>query len=256
MPGSRLSYMRCFRCHQPGHFANECLLPPAPSYGVPTIASAFLSKPTRQTPHVVGKSTSKRGQFLMGAAAGSAHTVGKPRAKDGPSVHVIAKTSPVSAARALRAARTEAGVYVLELPKGRFYVGKSTNIEERLEQHKSGTGASCAEKFIRRVAPLTQPDDDTEAWERAETLARMHRAGISKVRGWMFTAPELTEPQRETAFAQVTVFFNLAVSCCSTLTATPSAQVCERFDLCRKCGRGGHFAAACRCQSRAWFASN
>jgi hypothetical protein len=84
------------------------------------------------------------------------------------------------------------------------------------------------------VAPLTQPDDDTEAWERAETLARMHRAGISKVRGWMFTAPELTEPQRETAFA----------------------QVCERFDLCRKCGRGGHFAAACRCQSRAWFAGN
>jgi predicted GIY-YIG superfamily endonuclease len=226
--------MRCFRCHQLGHFANDCLLPPAPSFGVASLASAFLSKPTRQSAHVVGKSTAKREQFLMGPAAGSAHTIGKPRSKDGPSVHVIARTSAAAATQALRAGRVEAGVYVLELPKGRFYVGKSGNVEERLEQHRRGEGASCAEKFIRRVAPITQPDEDAEAWERAETLARMRRVGISRVRGWMFTAPELTEAQREAAFG----------------------QVCERFDLCRRCGRSGHFAAACGAGSRAWFATN
>ena len=226
-------YLRCFRCQQFGHFANECLLPPAPSYGLPSIASAFLSKPTRASPYVVGKSEAKKGgQFMMGpAAAGGQHVVGRVKAKDGPSVHVVGKTTPAAATKALRGARAEAGVYVLELPQGRYYVGKSGNVEDRLEQHRGGTGASCAEGFRRRVPPLTPPDDDAEAWERAETLARMRRHGISRVRGWMFTSPELTDAQREAAFS----------------------QVCERFDLCRRCGRAGHFATACAGGPRARF---
>jgi predicted GIY-YIG superfamily endonuclease len=234
------TYLRCYRCHQHGHFANECLLPPAPSYGLPSIAAAFLSKPTRASPYVVGKCErkSKGGQFMIqppSAAAGGQHVVGRVKAKDGPSVHVIGKTAPAAATKALKGARSEAGVYALELAGGKYYVGKSGNVLERIEQHRAGAGASCAEGFRRRVPTLTPPDDDAEAWERAETLARMRRHGISRVRGWMFTAPELTEAQREAAFA----------------------QVCERFDLCRRCGRAGHFAAACHCGagSRAWFFS-
>ena len=230
---SRTPYLRCFRCHELGHFANECLLPPAPSYGLPSIASSFLSKPTRASPYVVGKGGKQERQFLMGAAAGGASVVGRPRGADGPSVHVIGKHTPAAATRALKGAQTESGVYVLELPGGRYYVGKSGNVGGRLEQHRGGTGASCAEGFLRRLAPLTPPDDDAEAWERAETLARMRRHGIARVRGWMFTAPALTEPQREAAFT----------------------QVCERFDLCRRCGRGGHFAASCHAGSRAPFFS-
>jgi predicted GIY-YIG superfamily endonuclease len=214
-----------------GHFASDCLLPPAPSYGMPSLAAAFLSKPTRTSAHVIGKSSSKREQFLMGPAGGSAHTVGRPKAKDGPSVHVIAKTSAAAASKALRAARAEDGVYVLELPGGMFYVGKSGNIEERLEQHRKGEGAACVKGFLRRLAPLTPADEDAEAWERAETLARMRRHGIVRVRGWMFTAPELSEAQKEAAFG----------------------QVCERFDLCRRCGREGHFASDCHAKSRAPF---
>ena len=106
----------------------------------------------------------------------------------------------------------DAGVYVLELREGRFYVGKSTAIAARLRQHAEGTGATCARGFVRRVAPVTPRIDDLEAWERAETLTRMHAHGISKVRGWMYTAPSLGPALRDHAFQ----------------------QVCEKLDLCRR----------------------
>jgi hypothetical protein len=128
-----------------------------------------------------------------------------------------------------------AGVYVLEKPGGEFYVGKSGNIGERIRQHMEGSGASCARGGMRRVAPMTPAiSRDLEAWERAETLARMREHGISKVRGWMYTSPVLTDAEREHAFQ----------------------QVCERHDLCRRCGLGGHFAARCRVskQTRPWWA--
>ena len=116
------------------------------------------------------------------------------------------------------------GVYVLEKPGGEYYVGKSANIGERLRQHASGSGATCARGSVRRVAPMTPALTwDLEAWERAETLARMRAHGISKVRGWMYTSPVLSDAEREHAFH----------------------QVCEKHDLCRRCGAEGHFAAKC-----------
>lgn len=117
------------------------------------------------------------------------------------------------------------GVYVLQKEDGSFYVGKSLNVAERLKQHANGTGASCAHGSVRRVPTTTSPIvDDLEAWERAETLTRMRHFGISRVRGWMYTTPKLSDSQREHAFQ----------------------QVCEKHDLCRKCGNAGHFAAKCK----------
>ena len=116
------------------------------------------------------------------------------------------------------------GVYVLELPGGRYYVGKSGDIPERLRQHASGEGSACAKGFIRRAPVITPRTADLESWERAETLARMRRHGNGRVRGWLYTAPELGPAMREHAFQ----------------------QVCERFDLCRRCGEEGHFVTQCR----------
>ena len=52
---------------------------------------------------------------------------------------------------------------------------------------------------------------------------------MDNVRGWIFTGATLTPPERASAVA----------------------QMCERFDLCRRCGRGGHFATACYARSPA-----
>jgi hypothetical protein len=130
----------------------------------------------------------------------------------------------------------ERGVYVLQKPDGMIYVGKSQHIQERLRQHSEGQGASCAKGKFRRLPPLTQPCEDLEAWERSEVLARMRKHGIQKVRGWMYTTQEISEAEREHAFR----------------------QVCERFDLCRRCGLKGHFISRCNAvevQQPAWAVS-
>jgi hypothetical protein len=204
------SGMRCFRCRQIGHWADECQFVAAVRRLIakPTRASAYvIGRPKdRAGPHVVGKA--KPAQFVLGGAGASA------------------ALPPLG----------DKGVYVLELKDGGFYVGKSGAIEERLRQHagkkEPGAGAVCAKGFVGRVPPLTPRSEDLEAWERAETLARMYKHGIGRVRGWMYTSQEMSEAQREHAFA----------------------QICEKHDLCRRCGHGGHFAAECFAGVRAPWA--
>lgn len=179
--------MRCPCCRQFGHTKDEC-----PRVD---LAPLFVGRPTRHSPYTLGGPPRKGGRtvepFLLGLGEGRISDV---------------------------------GVYVLELRDGRYYVGKSASIAARLRQHAAGTGACCAKGFVRRVAPITPHSSDLEAWERAETLARMHRHGISRVRGWMYTCPAMPPHQREHAFQ----------------------QVCEKLDLCRRCGRPGHFIADCQ----------
>jgi hypothetical protein len=119
-------------------------------------------------------------------------------------------------------------IYVLKFADGAtpaFYVGKSKDVEERLQQHAAGQGAACTTgRQFTRVEPTTIGSAaDLEAWERAEVLARMHEFGIGAVRGWKFTMRFMPLSQRLAAFD----------------------DVCERLDLCRECGRGTHFVEAC-----------
>lgn len=122
---------------------------------------------------------------------------------------------------------SEEGVYVLRFTDGSkplFYVGKSSNIQMRIQQHTQGQGAACTtgREFTR--VPCLAPDmTDMESWERSEVLERMHQFGMDSVRGWKFTLRTMPLAQRVSAFD----------------------DVCERFDLCRRCGRGSHFIREC-----------
>jgi len=124
------------------------------------------------------------------------------------------------------------GVYVLRLdnkPTPFFYVGKSSNIAERIQQHRDGEGAYCVmgEPFTQ-VPPVTHGSmDDMESWERNEVLTRMFEFGINNVRGWMYTFKTMSVEQKVSAFD----------------------QICEKFDRCRKCGRGTHFVRDCQAMS-------
>ena len=127
----------------------------------------------------------------------------------------------------------KAGVYSLEDTSGHMYVGKSADVERRVEAHRSGNGTQFVGRDFRVAANYTDgPRDDLESWERNETLTRIYKHGVERVRGWMFVSVELTEQQRRDAFA----------------------QVCEKFDLCRRCGRNSHFADQCFARSKATWA--
>ena len=129
-----------------------------------------------------------------------------------------------------RAKGTECGVYVLKFDdnaKPIFYVGKSNDVERRLQQHGNDQGASCTSgRTFTRVPTVVASGskDDLEAWERAEVLERMYEFGIDAVRGWKYTLPSMPMEQKLSAFD----------------------DVCERFDLCRNCGRSTHFVRDCQ----------
>lgn len=182
----------------------------------------FVSRPSASSSYTLRKCGEGAGRHSVGKPKGRGHffVVGKPSARS--ARFLLGRTQDQACAT------LEGGVYVLQAPDGTFYVGKSCNIQERLKRHLEGTGATCAKGKCNRVPPLTPACDDLEAWERNEVLARMRRFGVGNVRGWMYTSKQLSDAQVEHAFF----------------------QVCEKFDLCRRCGLSGHFVAQCRAHGK------
>ena len=121
----------------------------------------------------------------------------------------------------------EGGVYVLQLEQGRYYVGKTGRpVELRIKEHFSSPKPAWIRAYrpVAAVTPLTCLPADLESWERAETLERMWLHGASRVRGWQYTRLNLTATER----SQIVM------------------ELCERKDLCRKCGNAGHMYSNCQ----------
>jgi len=128
---------------------------------------------------------------------------------------------------------SSAGVYAIGDSSGKIYVGKSMDTQKRFNEHTRGSGTSFLKGNIKKRSTATNGSKaDMESWERNETLEQMYRTGIRNVRGWMFTASVLTDQQTQDAFN----------------------QICEKYDLCRKCGRNSHFMAKCYAKTRAEWA--
>lgn len=135
--------------------------------------------------------------------------------------------------------QSQAGVYVLSLnDPGFYYVGQSSDVERRIEQHRCG-GTHCSELcndkggVCRSVSPLTPQEDSLPSWEQKETLARMMKHGFNQVRGWEFTS----------GWKKLN-YENLN---------TIRTNIFGHGDLCRKCGGAGHFAERCPGGKAEWL---
>lgn len=127
-----------------------------------------------------------------------------------------------------RSRQSKEGIYVLKFNDGvkpTFYVGKSKDIALRVQQHANGEGAGCVSgRSFTVVRPITSGTSaDMESWERMEVLELMYQFGIDAARGWKYVFANMPLSQKLSAFD----------------------DVCERFDLCRRCGRGSHFVREC-----------
>jgi ribosomal protein L37E len=128
------------------------------------------------------------------------------------------------------------GVYVLALEQGGIYVGRSADIDSRIQQHRSGLGSA----WCRRQGGVVSEEptvhagspDDLASWEMNETVAQMLIHGFENVRGWEFTnCAALTSKE------------------CDTLKTLVMGQ----GNMCRRCGGEGHFAQHCRREIQPWL---
>ena len=126
-------------------------------------------------------------------------------------------------------------VYVIKLDHGKYYVGESINIRQRIWAHKNGDGSGWTKNhgFIKQIKTITDPQ--TSFWELSETLEQMNLYGINNVRGSMFTNPYSLSEGEKIMAAQL---------------------YCEKYNLCRRCGDPGHFINRCQNDSVAPWVSN
>lgn len=130
----------------------------------------------------------------------------------------------------MRGPAVEDTIYVLELGKGRVYVGRTSDCRKRFTQHMSGKGSAFTQAFLptgNYLPRLGRVTGSAEAAERDETLRYMHLRGINLVRGWKYTRVVMRGEELREA----------------------EENIRELFDLCRRCGCPGHFVTQCRAVS-------
>tara|TARA_B100001094_G_scaffold91385_1_gene87370 strand:- start:766 stop:1317 length:552 start_codon:yes stop_codon:yes gene_type:complete len=132
-------------------------------------------------------------------------------------------------------ARKNKGVYVLKLTNNKYYIGESNDIDKRVWVHMNKAGSAWTKKYdvLKREETITNPQD--AFWELNETLEQMKLHGIDNVRGSMFTNPYELSMNEKISAAQL---------------------VCEKYNLCRKCGGSDHFITQCKGNEMADWVSN
>jgi predicted GIY-YIG superfamily endonuclease len=79
--------------------------------------------------------------------------------------------------------------YVLRLQDDKWYVGKSTRLNERLSQHFSGNGS----KWTKMYPPISVEDVFSHNCEEEATLWYMNIHGVNNVRGYSWCQPVLSK---------------------------------------------------------------
>jgi predicted GIY-YIG superfamily endonuclease len=117
---------------------------------------------------------------------------------------------------------SKAVIYVLRLKSNRFYVGKSTNIVQRIQEHLLGEGVSWTQKYppigIERALQNCTPFDEDKI-----TKEYMAEYGIDNVRGGTYTQDVLSHEERTLIQREIWV----------------------AYDRCKRCGHYGHVEADC-----------
>jgi len=113
-------------------------------------------------------------------------------------------------------------VYVLKLQGGKYYVGKTSDVQSRFREHLSGNGSAWTRKH--KPISITKTISGVSAFEEDKvTKEYMSRYGIDKVRGGTYVQIDLDASQRDAL----------------------QRELRGAKDLCLQCGRSGHFISDC-----------
>ena len=146
-------------------------------------------------------------------------------------------------------------IYVLKLKDDKIYVGETTDINRRMEQHEQGTASSWTKKYpvvelVGYVAKTGPFDEDTKVKE----LMLIH--GIDNVRGGTYSSIQLSHDiirmlQREMTHCKGHCFNcgnpgHFASECTMKKSEmTTIMPPVTKTITCFRCGEIGHYANNC-----------
>ena len=117
-------------------------------------------------------------------------------------------------------------IYILKLQHGKYYVGKTDNLQRRKQEHINGTACSWTKKhppiLVEQIIPNCSDFDEDKY-----TKEYMHKFGINNVRGAAYVTDELNEDEIQ----QI------------------QKEIWGAKNLCTQCGRNGHFVKSCRAKT-------
>ena len=113
-------------------------------------------------------------------------------------------------------------IYILRLSTGKYYIGKTKNVDKRWEEHISGNGSGWTKKYkplslIKSVVSTSHFDEDRYVKEY------MEKYGIENVRGGTYSNMVLD------------------ANCIAVL----EKEIRHSNNLCVRCGRDTHFIKDC-----------
>ena len=113
-------------------------------------------------------------------------------------------------------------IYVLKLNKGKYYVGKTTDVMKRYTEHCNGGGSSWTSMYppvslIESKVLISHHDENNI------TKDMMKKYGINNVRGGSYTQIRLDD----------------------SVISVLNKEILGESDKCFKCGMSGHYANKC-----------
>ena len=129
-------------------------------------------------------------------------------------------------------------IYKMNLEGGKKYVGKTTDVDRRMDQHFSGNGAKVTKKFKPINAKVVDevPGFFSDEVEQEYTEEYIDKYGYENVRGGMYTNSKTLKKNEQS--------FNPMWN-----KKPKKSKPKKKVSKCSRCGRSGHSKGNCYAKS-------